>query len=151
MQGQGASKVQRSGQSPYSDANQPTPHLGATPRPARAKTWMHSCLHRHHRFWTTGHLNEMVAAMQSNHYRSVDRPDPCAAWNHGDALGWHYEHPSSRKPTVSRPVWGYKYMQRITIGNQSNNLDPALETLLIDPQTCGPLLISVTPESHKYC
>ena len=29
--------------------------------------------------------------------------------------------------------------------DQSNNLNPALETMLIDPQTCGPLLISAAP------
>ena len=30
-----------------------------------------------------------------------------------------------------------------------NKLDQAFETLLIDPQTCGPLLISVAPEIAK--
>ena len=33
-----------------------------------------------------------------------------------------------------------------SLGIRSNNIDPAFETLLIDPQTCGPLLISVAPE-----
>ena len=33
-----------------------------------------------------------------------------------------------------------------SLGCRPNNLDPAFETLLIDPQTCGPLLISVAPE-----
>ena len=95
-------------------------------------------------FGLLGHLNEMVAA--SNPVTIELRIDQIPVLP-GTMELLQAGFTSTLAPANRRSLetLGNQVRAITTYGNQYNKLDPALETLLIDPQTCGPLLISVAP------
>ena len=99
-------------------------------------------------FGLLGHLNEMVAASDRVVIElSIDHipvlPGAMEMLQAGIASTLA---PANRRALASL---GIQVHATNSLGCRSNNLDPAFETLLIDPQTCGPLLISVAPEIAK--
>ena len=95
-------------------------------------------------FGLLGHLNEMVAA--SNPVTIELWIDQIPLLPGASAL-FHAGITSTLAPANRRALATLSNQVRaIKAGrDQSNSLNPAQETVLIDPQTCGPLLISVAP------
>ena len=96
-------------------------------------------------FGLLGHLNEMLAAS--------DRIAIELSIDHIPVLPGAMEMLQAGIASTLAPVnrralasLGIQVHATNSLGIRSNNIDPAFETLLIDPQTCGPLLISVAPE-----
>ena len=95
-------------------------------------------------FGLLGHLNEMVAASDSVTIELwIDQlpilPGAMALLQAGISSTLA---PANRRALASLG----SQVHALKAGrDHSNKLDPALETLLIDPQTCGPLLVSVAP------
>ena len=96
-------------------------------------------------FGLLGHLNEMVAAsdrvvidLNIDHIPVLPGAMEMLQAGIASTLA-----PANRRALASL---GIQVHATNSLGCRSNNLDPAFETLLIDPQTCGPLLISVAPE-----
>jgi len=95
-------------------------------------------------FGLLGHLNEMVAASD---------PVTIELWIdeipflQGASALFHAGIASTLAPANRRALAGLgSQVRTIKAGrDQSNSLNQAQENLLIDPQTCGPLLISVGP------
>ena len=99
-------------------------------------------------FGLLGHLNEMVAAsdrvvIELNIDHIPVLPGAMEMLQAGIASTLA---PANRRALASL---GIQVHATNSLGIRSNNIDPAFETLLIDPQTCGPLLISVAPEIAK--
>ena len=99
-------------------------------------------------FGLLGHLNEMVAAsdrvaieLRIDHIPVLPGAMEMLQAGIASTLA-----PANRRALASL---GIQVHATNSLGWRSNNLDPAFETLLIDPQTCGPLLISVAPEIAK--
>lgn len=99
-------------------------------------------------FGLLGHLNEMVAASD---------PVTIELWIdeipllQGASALFHAGIASTLAPANRRALASLgSQVHAIKAGrDQSNHLNHALETMLIDPQTCGPLLISVAPAIAK--
>ena len=96
-------------------------------------------------FGLLGHLNEMVAAsdriaidLNIEHIPVLPGAMEMLQAGFASTLA-----PANRRALASL---GIQVHATNSLGCRSNNLDSAFETLLIDPQTCGPLLISVAPE-----
>lgn len=95
-------------------------------------------------FGLLGHLNEMVAA--SDPVKIELWIDEIPVLQGASAL-FHAGIASTLAPANRRALASLgSQVRAIKAGrDQSNSLNPAQETVLIDPQTCGPLLISVAP------
>ena len=95
-------------------------------------------------FGLLGHLNEMVAA--SDPVRIELWIDQIPLLQGASAL-FHAGISSTLAPANSHALASLgNQVRAMRAGrDQSNSLDPEGESLLIDPQTCGPLLVSMTP------
>ena len=95
-------------------------------------------------FGLLGHVNEMVAASDPVIIELWIDEIPLLQ---GASALFHVGISSTLAPANRRALASLGSQVRVMKAghDQSNNLDPALETMLIDPQTCGPLLISTAP------
>ena len=132
--------------SPRSDGHQSAPVGGGAAGPRQPAAWLGSRRHRHHRLRTAGPPGRNAAqpiaargARRPGHSRACPKPSTC----------WRAVRPARLAP-ANRRAWA-----QLDDGSVDLNLSEirsgslrhqALLELLVDPQTCGPLLISVTDD-----